>query len=262
MPWTTVAFQESVDPGAAFNALTAVPDQHVTTVGDDVRVPALNRIIAVAAGVESAAAHRARLVAPSLRRMLNLELAPLNTAAAGAVEPASPQAVVDLRATPVELMVDEELNAEVLSDPVAAQIQWCVVWLADGPVAPITGRIFSTRATGTTTLTASTWTNGSITFAEDLPRGRYQVVGMRAEAAGLVAARLVFPGTGAQGWRPGCLGVDAQADLQHMMFRYGQLGVWGEFESNQPPTVDYLSVSADTAEVLVLDLIQIREGAG
>jgi len=139
MPFTTVAFLESVDPAGVFNALTALADQHITISGDDIRVPTLNQILAVAAGVESAAAHRARLVSPSLRRTVNIELTPLNVAAAGAVEPGSPQAVIDFRRRPIPLVVSENLNAEVLSDPVAAQIQWVTVWLGDGPPASGSG---------------------------------------------------------------------------------------------------------------------------
>ncbi len=248
------------DPGGAFNALTALADQHVTVTGDDIRIPTLNQIIAVAGGAENAVAPRMRLVSPSLRRRSNFLISPLNVAAAAAVEPGSPQAVVDLRSQPLPLVLNENLNAEVLSDPVAVQVQWAVVWLADGPVAPVTGAVFSVRATSSTALTANVWSNVAITFDEDLPRGRYQVVGLRPQSAGCIAARLVF--VGGAGWRPGALGTDAVEDIQHWMFRYGMLGVYGEFEDIEPPTVDFLSVSADATQELYLDLIQVREGPG
>ncbi len=257
MPFLTVAFLESVDPAGAFNALTALADQHVTVSGDDVRVPLLNQIVAVAAGVESTAAHRARLVSPSLRRRTNFHITPLNTAAAASVEPASPQAVVDLRRQPIPLIVGENLNAEVLSDPLAVQVQWCVVWLANGPIAPISGPIFTIRATSITALTARVWSNVGIAFDEDLPRGRYQVVGLRPESASMIAARLVFVGGGP---RPGALGTDAKADIQHGIFRYGELGAWGEFEDIEPPTVDCLADLADATQEFQFDLIQVREG--
>jgi len=260
--FTTCAFQESVDPAGAFNALTAVPDPHITVFGDDLRVPSLNQLIAAAFGVETTVESFARLTSPSLRVRNLLHVEPFNVGAAAAVEPGSPHRITDLRRTPVVLVPGENLNAEVQSDPAAAQIQWAVVWLADGPVAPVEGAIFTARATAAQVLVANTWGNGALTFVEDLPRGRYQVVGLRARSAGLVAARLVFVGQGAAGWRPGVLGTDAQDDLEHMMFRYGQLGVFGEFEDIEPPTVDFLSVSADAAEDVYLDLIQTRAGPG
>lgn len=252
-------WQESVDSAGAFDALAALADTQLTIAGDAIRVPEVNQVIAVAAGVEVAAESFARLVSPSLRVRGLFQIEPFSSAAAAAVEPGSPPAVLDLRRSPLPLVVNENLTFEVNSNPAAAQIQWGLVWLAAGPIEPIGGQIFTVRATNGSTLVASTWTNGALTFVEDLPRGRYAVVGMRARSAGLVAARLAFVGGR---WRPGCLGCDAQADLDHRMFRYGELGAWGEFEDLEPPTVDFLSVSADTAQDVYLDLIQLRAGPG
>jgi hypothetical protein len=250
---------ENVDPAAAFNALTALPDQANTTAGDVIRVPTLNQVVAVAAGVEITVESFARLVSPSLRVRGLFQIEPFNTGSAAAAEPSSPHNVLDMRKIPLPLVRNESLTFEVNSNPAAAQDQWGLVWLAAGPIEPVGGAIFTVRATNASTLTAGSWTNGALTFVEDLPRGKYQVVGMRARAAGLVAARLVFPGGT---WRPGCLGTDAQADLEHPMFRYGGLGVWGEFDDLNPPTVEFLSVSADTAQDVYLDLIQTASGEG
>lgn len=252
----TIAFYESVDQAGAYVALNGVADQIHRVVGDDIQIPDMSSIIAVAAGVESAAAHRARLTAPSLRRRALYQITPLNTAAAAAVEPGSPQAVVDLRSSPLTLIKGEQLNVEALADPVAAQIQWALVLLAAGALEPVSGRIFTIRATGATALVAGTWTNVPLTFDEDLPRGRYSVVGLRPESTGMIAARMVFIG---QGPRPGALGVDAQSDIQHAMFRGGGLGVWGSFLDDEPPTIDCLAVSADAAQTFFLDLIQESE---
>jgi len=255
--FTTIAFQESVDPGGVYNQLTAVLDQHVRVSGDDLFVPDLNQVIAVAAGIDTTVESFVRLTSPSMRGMVRFQIDPYNGQSAAAVEPDSPHKVCDLRQNPLQLVAQESLNAETNSNPAAAQIQWTVVWLGDGPVAPAVGKIYSTIATGTTTLVASTWTNVAITLDEDLPRGRYQLVGLRARSAGLVAARAVFIGGR---WRPGVLGVDAQTDLEHPMFRYGGLGVFGEFEDVDLFSIDCLSVSADAAEDFVMDLIQVRAG--
>lgn len=260
--FTTVAFGQSVDPAGAFDPILAVLDQHVRVNGDDIFIPELNQLVAVAAGVETTVESFARLTAPSLRGMARFQIEPFNTAGAAAVEPASPHRVADLRRSPLALVVQEALNAEINSNPAAAQIQWVVCWLADNPIEPVAGKIFSTIATGATALVAiaaaaTGWTNVPLTFDEDLPRGRYQVVGMRARSAGMVAARIVFVGGR---WRPGVLGVDAQDDLEHPMFRGGQLGVFGEFEDIDTPSVDCIAISADAAEDFVFDLIQVRSG--
>lgn len=254
-------FMESVDPAGAYNALTALPDQQISISGDFIRVPSLNHIALVSAGVEITVESFARLVSPSLRVRSRFMVEPFNTGSAAAVEPASPQIVQDLRLSPLELVINENLSAEVLSNPAAAQYQWCMVWFCAGPIVRVDlpGKIFTIHATNADTLVAGAWTNGLLTLDEDLPRGRYAVVGMRARAAGLVAARLSFVGGR---WRPGCLGTDAQNDIEHRAFRYGELGIWGEFEDIEAPSVDFLSVSADTAQDVYLDLVQLREGPG
>jgi len=258
--FTTVGFLEDIDPAAAFVNIAALADQHVSIAGDDIRVPELNNIVAVAGLVDTVVAGQARLVSPTLRRKSNLYLAPLNGQSDAAQEPDSPQKVIDMRSRPIALITGEDLTCQILSNPAAAQDQSVIVWLADGPITPVDGAIFTTRVTGTATLTVNIWHNAAITFAENLPRGRYQIVGMRAESAGLVAARVVF--VGGTGWRPGVLGCDLVGDLQSEIFRNGNFGVFGEFEDTDPPTIDFLSVVADTAEVLYLDLIQVREGPG
>jgi hypothetical protein len=252
----TIAYYQSVDQAGAYVALNGVADPRVRVVGADIQVPALNKVIAAAVGIEVAAANRARLVAPSLRELASFQLAPTNSATAAAVLPVSPPSIIDLRANPLALISGEQLNAELLANPVAAQIQWCVVWLADVPPAPVTGRMFTVRATSATALVAGTWSNVALTFDEDLPRGRYAVVGLCPVSAGMIAARLNFVGGG---YAPGCMGFATSRTAPHPMFRYGGLGVLGEFEDIEPPTIDGLSASADATQEYFLDLIQLSK---
>jgi len=250
MAFTLVGFSESQAAGASYKEILALPDQHVTVQAEDIIVPPeLTNI--VCAAVIGSNVTAARIVSPSIRAMIPIDVEPLNRDA----EPLSPFTGIDLKANPVALTGLEALNVQASNDATAAVRQTALIWLSDGPIAPVTGKIFTVKATSSTTLTAYTWTNGAITFAQDLPAGRYQVVGMRAESAGLIAARLVFPG---YSWRPGVIGADAVTDLQDEPFRYGRFGVFGEFDHNRPPTVDFLSASADTSETVYLDLIKIR----
>ncbi len=260
MPFTLAAWSQSVDPAGAFVALTAVADQHLTVVAANIQVPTLNRVIAAAAGVETTAAQQARITAPSRRVLALQRIAPTQGNAAAASLPADPQHVMDLRASPLLMVTGEQANFEINSDPAVVQIQWGLVWFADGPIAPIAGPMFTIRATSATALVAQTWTNVPLVFAENLPRGRYQVVGFRFQSANAIAGRLVFVGAGALGWRPGALGTTNDRHLEDDMFRYGGLGVWGEFEDIEPPTVDGLAAAADATQVVYFDLIQIRAG--
>jgi hypothetical protein len=53
------------------------------------------------------------------------------------------------------------------------------------------------------------------------------------------------------------VGFDADGDLDVPRFRYGKAGPWGTFKHNTPPTVDFLSNSADSAQVGHLDLLKV-----
>jgi len=247
LPHTLVAFDENYGAAATLDAMTAVADPHVRVSGDDVWIPDalpfLAGYIAMAATLTAA-----RIESPTLRTLTPIDVAPLDLAA----EPSTPAAYIDLKSNPKLIGAGEALNFKATVSAAARALGLAV--LCDGPIAPVVGEIFTIKATAAATLVANAWTNAALTFAQSLPHGRYQVVGMRAQSAGLIAARLVFPG---YAWRPGCIGADAYSDLVHEAFRGGKLGVWGEFEHDVPPTADFLSISADTTEEVWLDLIKI-----
>jgi len=248
MPFTTVGWSESQDTAGVLTNVAALPDQHVTVSGDNIRVPALNQLVGYYA--LGTTITLAQLASPQLRRQALLDIDPMDVSA----EPGSPPAFGHRMGSPITLETDEDLSALVAEAAAGAERESVFVWLADGPLASVSGNIFTVRATSATTLTAYTWTNCALTFSQTLPRGRYQVVGASCIATGGVAFRLVFPG---YSWRPGGIACDAVSDLPAAGQRNGGWGVWGEFESTSPPTVDVLSVSADTAETVYLDLIKI-----
>jgi len=255
--YTTVGWLQSVDPAGVFVQLSALADQHVRVTGPDIQCPLLNQVLALSGGAESTVAPTMRFISPSQRRKTSTSLAPLNTASALAVEPASPVAMVDLRNNPIPLVVGEQLNAELLSNPAAAQVQWMFAFLGDvSPVAPA-GQMFTVRATSATPLVLNSWTNVAIVLAEDLPRGRYALVGLLPISTGMIAARAVFVGGG---WRSGVMGNDSVSDIGSTLFRYGGMGIMGEFEDTDPPTIDAVSISSDATQEYFLDLIQLRDG--
>lgn len=249
MPWTLVGWTESQDSASLVN-VAALADPHVRVSGDDVVVPAnLNFVFGVYA--IGSAITRAQLVSPSIRRRYPFEVTPVEIAA----EPADPVKYFPFPQSPVQLDPDESLNFQAAENGAGANQSTGLAWLSDGPISPIVGsEIFTIRATNTSTLGAYAWTNGALTFNDSLPSGDYAVVGMRASSAGLIAARLVFS---QYPWRPGCIGMDTLGEVGAPCFRMGQLGEWGTFSHNTPPTVDFLSLSADTSQTVDLDLIMI-----
>lgn len=246
-------FAENIDSANAFANLAALADDRLFTQGDDLRVPPLNRVILMAGGADAVVQPRMRLTSPTLDELTRYEIAPLNSQDAAGVEPDSPQKIDNRMNAPLLLSPDEILQLELLNNPAAVQDQWGLLWFADEVPVPVTpDRPFTVRATGTTTLVDITWTSVTITLDENLPPGTYQVLGLRPESLGCVAARMIF--RTADFWRAGALGVDTVIDIQDPVFRHGRMGVWGEFPFTQLPAIEFLSVIADTAETVHLDL--------
>lgn len=248
MGFTSVAWSESQDSATLVN-VAAVADESVRATGDNIIVPAGMNMLAggIAIGADLT---RAQFDSPSIRQMFTFEITPVNDSA----EPTNPPAWWNGFRNPIQLSASEALNALAAEDGSGAKQANIIAFLSDGSTSPVSGQIFTVRATAAVTLVAFTWGNGALTLNETLPAGRYQVVGMRAESAGLLAARLVFVGGF---WRPGCIGFDAIGDVGDEIFRGGKLGIWGEFQHDIPPTVDFLSISTDSAEVVYLDLIRV-----
>ncbi len=261
--FTTVAFVEAAARAAlAYNEIATIGDAHITVSGDDLQIPSLNQIVLAAGGLSlTGDTEKAiRLATPSLRERALLQLSPISWVTGdGVAEPLDPARLVDLRGNPVVLVPREKLNAQERGIKLVTNASWAIVWLADGPIAPVKGPMFTIRTTGGSAAVANAWTSTALTFDEDLPAGRYQIVGFRPVSTTILAARLVFVGGG---WRPGALGVDLHYDLSSDIFRYGNMGVFGEFEDLEPPTVEILALAADAAatQEFWLDLIQIRKG--
>jgi len=248
MPFTLVGWHESIDASAALTKINALADPHIRVEANNIIVPSLNQLCMVyGLGVGLI---RAQLDSPSLRRLLLYDISPVEATA----EPTF--AIVGKlhmrQNSPYPLDVNEPLSCAVLH----GGLQWTtvLVWLSDGALTPITGDFLTVRATGATTLTAYEWSNVAITFDQTLPAGRYAVVGFRYQSSGAIAARLVFPG---YAWRPGVIGCDLDSEPVDITFRYGNLGIFGEFEHNTPPTVDCLSRSADTSQIFQFDLLKV-----
>lgn len=247
MPFTLIGYSESQDSATLTN-IAALADPHVRVSGDDIVVPKglPNLLGCYFLGVSLT---QGQLASPSLRRRVNLDVEPLdrNTLPLATTKP-----MHDFFDSPIPLDGEESLNALMAEDGTTTRGN-ALVWLGDGPVSPVKGDILTVRVTNASTLTANAWTNGALTFSQSLPAGTYQLVGARMQSTNLQGFRFVFVG---QQWRPGAIGVNADADSDLSRFRAGHAGVWGEFSHNTPPTVDFLSNGADSSQVGHLDLMK------
>lgn len=249
MAFTLAAFTESQDTAGALSDVAALTDQHLTTDGDDILVPeGFDKLVgAFAIGATISAA---RITSPTLRKRLNPDLSPLNIGA----EPLNRDAYHDYNENPIQLTVGEGLRAQVAEGAAGAEQETVLVALGDGEKEAVTGEIFTVKLTSATTLVAYTWGLCPLTIAQQLEAGTWGIVGMRAISAGAIAARLVIPGNS---WRPGVIAFDSESDLENQRFRRGKLGLWGTFSHSFLPQVEFLSISADTAETVYLDLVKL-----
>lgn len=261
MAHTLFGYFESRAGTTVLSEVAGLADQSVNVRNDNIVVPSdCNQLIGAFASMSNATDTlvAARLSAPSMRTNLLLDLPVLNVPAAGGNnEPANPAPINVLLGRPVQLVSGEFLQALEQSDgTTAANLCLVLAWLGNGSYAnPYKGyNVMTVRATAAQTLVANAWTAGVITLDQQLAAGTYAVIGMRASSAGLVAARIIFSNSGN---RPGCLACDSLQDVGHPIFRSGNMGVWGTFVHTNTPQIEFLSVSADTAETVFFDLVKI-----
>ena len=248
------AYYESVDPAGVYTPLAAVQDPSINTNGDNIRISsAIPAIFGVAGLTAAAGVISAQLRSPSLRTLNNMFVRPL----APALVFADPPEVMMMPRNARGMVPAEDLQFWTQSTPAAgAEDHYGLVWMSDGVLPTVNGEIFTVGAVAASALSLGVWVNSNITFDQALPSGSYQVVGMRVEGANLVASRLVFPGGGDNTFRPGVPGSTSAAILDAQYMRFGQLGVYGTFNQDNPPTLDCLGVT-DTAQTVLLDLIKI-----
>ena len=248
MTFHLAAYTASADQ-AAIAAITALSDPALTVSGNNIQIPDFGQYLmgAYANGVNIS---RAQLQSPSLRRVVNPEIRAIDISATPTTNPD----YLNLFHNPIKLDVSEQMQAFTAESGAGATRMNVLVMLGDGKADVITDPIYTVRATGAVTLTAFAWTNGAFVFDQVLPVGDYAIVGARCESAGLIGFRFVFQGSTP---RPGGVGIASGGIFDPIGQRYGGWGVWGVFNSTTPPTVDWLSGSADTAEVFTLDLIRV-----
>lgn len=232
---------------ASLTALPAVPDPHVRVVGNDIYVPVDFKYLWGAAPI-GATMTRAQLSAPSLRRTFLVEQAPFDIGAL----PSSPYKYITRDSDPIQLDGGEAIDAFITNT--ASDRETVLAWLGPGPSKPDLRPSFTMRVTATPTAVAGQWTNGSITFDQTLPAGRYDLVGARFRSTNLIAFRFVFVGGT---YRPGAVGYAASNILDNPLWRDGNAGIWGNFAHNAPPTVDFLANAADASFTGEIDLVYV-----
>jgi len=249
----TVAYYESVTTAGTLQAITPVSDPTVTINSNAIQVPAnYNKVTRVGSVTGSNQGTQVELQSPSLRELYFPDLFVGNLSTTFD----NPFDFADLDMSPLQLITNEGLEyySDAGGDGSTAQAVYGIVFFTDAPIVKATGKERTIRGTLAASASASAWASSQITFGQTIPVGNYDVVGMRVEGAGLVAARLVFVGPSGI-TRPGCLGNSDANAIGQPAFRHGNFGVLGTFNSTTPPSVEVLGGST-SAQVIYLDLIK------
>lgn len=249
----TVGYYQSVQNVAAGTKLNAIADGTVTVSGVDIRVPAgMSYLMGAKASCNDASFTQAELQSPSLRKVFNIDIEPID--AAGVIVPNYAENLFPYG--PLALDPNENLEFLNMAAPAGAVDNYAFLFLADGPQQPVKGPFYTVRATAVTGAGAAkgVWNNQALSFAQTIPAGDYQVCGFRARGANAVAARLFFVGGG---WRPGVIADSLIGHSTTAPIRFGNYGVLGQFNNTTPPTVDIIDGTNETVTFL-LDLIKVK----
>lgn len=252
MVFSLVAFQGHTDEEGEYLNQAAVPDEIATVQGNYLYVPAdVPNLIGAYGACGGTVEGGAYLKSPSLRALAYYDLQPTQEA----IKPSGSESVRIHPTMPIPLTPGEGLEAMILSNPGAAEYHTLVAFLADAAIAPVTGVIHPVKFSTAITETVGKWSNGAIIFSQSLPVGKYQIVGAVMWGTSGVAFRFVLKG---YGHRPGFICHSSEGNRGADVQRYGQMGVWGEFDSNVPPSVDWLAMATSgSAQTGIMDLIKV-----
>lgn len=244
----TVAWRLSLSDATATD-VTPVPDG-IMAIQNGHFVPTVDYNL-LYAYFGAATPNRARFISPSLRQISTPWIRPVNTD----IVPGHRPGVADYSRNPLTVKGLEELQLEGMQTTGGAAVVVGLAGLARSPVAPApAGNPIMMRGTGGTTVTAGAWTQVAMTWQDVLPSGRYAVVGLQGIGTTCVGVRLIFED---QVERPGALGCSAEDLAPPDLFLNGNLGVYGRFDANRMPNVEFFCNAADTAQQVFLQFVRV-----
>lgn len=247
-----VAYYASLANGSALANLTPVADPLVTVSANNRFIFPDDYYIGAAMGLIPNGT-RWRLNTPSMRTIALPELFPFNNG----TSPTSNPPMVGPIWGDLRIPRNDECGMDISRGGAAAADTFVGLWLAPRMVPAPEGPTLTMRATGSVTLTDGTWVLFTLTFDQTLPYGKYAVVGMHVFCASGIFARLTFPGQ--TQFRPGVPVTQNQTDyVNPQMFRYGNFGLFGVFDSTAQPSMEMLGQAAGAqSPVILLDLIKV-----
>ena len=248
----TSAFSASIANSGDLLQLTEVPDAILPASGAGLLSNDLAYLHALAfVGPDLI---RGQMQAPSLRDYGNQDVEPINIGTAFE----SPPRVDDFSKKPIPLAQAEEWDLfAAQGNAMSSEIETGFLWSSDGGMDPYPGKkIVQIKWTASITLIAGTWSLIQLTMAQPMAAGKYAMVGARCVSAGALAFRFVpSGGQSATNARPGGIACQTSDQLDWPLQRKGGWGKWLDFTNTTLPQMEVFSLTADTSEEGVIDVV-------
>lgn len=204
----------------------------------------------IAAAAMSATLSRAKVASPTMRQIASPFIRPIILAAIPAANPNVD--IMDDR--PFTIPPFEEIQVQATSGVAMTERFTALLWLSLGITQPARGNVIPLRWTSSTTAAANAWTTATVTFADTLPSGVYQMVMSEAFSTNAQAHRWIIPN---QLMRPGFLSFAANSSRLPYAMSLGQFGALGTFRSNDLPRPQVLCNGADNSHEGYLHVIKV-----
>lgn len=246
-----LAFAGSIAQNAALANIPTINDSFFTQTSSGMFANTSFKLLQAYLRLDSGS--QAQLNSPSLRAIGPPQLWPWD----GAANPPNDPPIIRYRDCGPIVPVQDPLNVQVSRAGAGAADAQALLLVGDGVPSPDRRSCRTVRATATITAVVNQWTAGTLTLDQNLPSGRYAIIGAAAFGTGLLAVRFIFS-QNSQQERPGVLAQQAAGEYDESDFRYGAFGVFGEFLNISVPTIEVLAYAANSAQVVLLDLVPLQ----
>lgn len=250
--WHLAAFRTAAQAIGAVNVALTPVDDSILTVSGSGFITGLDAR-AKFAFVHGVGMANARLNTPSLRRISIPSLQPTQVVLAPAANPQFPEFL----GFEPNLPAVDPISVESTNTDAGTQDHRAAIALGFRESIAVPGPIWTVRGTGAIVQTATGWVNGALTLDQQLPAGRYAVVGGQCIVANGWAWRLIFQGAT---WRPGGMSSVAAGTPGSDLFRKGRLGTWGTFDAFAPPNLEIFGTGAGATQTVFLDIMPVGRG--
>lgn len=224
-------------------------DNYFTNTQDGYQHTKTHRVLAAYCRIPDGVG--ARINSPLLRIPTQPRLSLIDTAA----DPPNLPPVNEFEGNGPILAALDPFNVQASRGAVAAAVSQYGLWVTPDGYSPWKGQGCRTiRATTTLTGSTTAWVQSSLTLEQGLPVGKYAIVGAMGYGTNALFGRFIFPDSTP---RPGFLCQQSVTEYSWNWFRNGRMGIWGVFDQQALPTIEFLHYGAGSDPTIEMDIVQI-----